>query len=188
MSDHVDDLKRAEKYFDVAADVRKFEIGLFWQRSLFFWGFVGAAFVAYVKLLDAPKGSPDWPPIAIACFGFVCGFAWTLVNRGNKYWQEAWEQKVERKELDVLGDRLFERKEAAKKNFPTVRALRYSVSKLVIALSDFTIIVWAILITISLPWTRVSAQCLPWEFVLPAGAFLYAAYMAVVCHSKTEDS
>ena len=39
------------KTFDHASDVRKFEIDLFWKRSLFFWTFIGAAFVAYAALM-----------------------------------------------------------------------------------------------------------------------------------------
>jgi len=45
--------RRAEKYFDVAADVRKFEIGLFWQRSLFFWGFTKKRDVKWISLLTS---------------------------------------------------------------------------------------------------------------------------------------
>ena len=98
--------KRAEKYFDVAADVRKFEIGLVWQRSLFFWGFIGAAFVAYSDMGGTDHADHNGQ-IVVACFGFVCSFAWTLLNRGSKYWQEAWETKTERKEREVLLDSLF---------------------------------------------------------------------------------
>lgn len=38
------------KIFETAADVRKFEIGLFWQRSLFFWGLIAATFLAYANI------------------------------------------------------------------------------------------------------------------------------------------
>lgn len=34
----------------LAAEVRKFEIERFWSRSIFFWGFIAAAFVAYAQL------------------------------------------------------------------------------------------------------------------------------------------
>jgi hypothetical protein len=33
--------------------------------------------------------------------------AWTLQNRGSKYWQEAWEQKVNAVEAEILGVKLF---------------------------------------------------------------------------------
>jgi hypothetical protein len=48
-----------------ATDVRKFEIERFWQRSLFFWGFIAAAFVAY-----AQSGGKGELAFLVACFGF----------------------------------------------------------------------------------------------------------------------
>lgn len=36
-----------EKLFDFSLQTRNFEIGLFWKRSLFFWGFISAGFIAY---------------------------------------------------------------------------------------------------------------------------------------------
>jgi len=48
-----------KKILELAADVQKFEIGLFWHRSLFFWGFIGAAFVAYAAFMK--DGNSDTP-------------------------------------------------------------------------------------------------------------------------------
>ncbi len=38
--DNLDKIERARvlKILELASDIRKFEIGLFWQRSAFFWG------------------------------------------------------------------------------------------------------------------------------------------------------
>lgn len=130
-----------EKMLEYAADVRKFEIGLFWQRSLFFWGFIGAAFVAYGVLI----GEEDKVfALAVSCFGLICSIAWTLQNRGSKYWQEAWEQKVETVEADVFLAKLFSNIEPIKRKCPW-GAAGYSVSKLAIALSDFTVFIWLVL-------------------------------------------
>jgi hypothetical protein len=64
-----------------------------------------------------------------------CAVAWTLANRGSKYWQVAWEQKLKSVERAVLGSNVYSRVE---KN--TDKALwgaaRYSVTKLTIALSE----------------------------------------------------
>ena len=139
--------------FDTASDTRKFEIDLFWKRSLFFWGFIAAAFTGYAlatKMLA----------LALACFGLVCSVVWTLGNRGSKYWQEAWEAKVERIE-DALPQftvsanpvqpprnslsiqPLFRTREPPDTSKgPWLRGRRFSVSKLTIALSDFTSLVW----------------------------------------------
>src|ERR1035441_7663249 len=83
-------IEQKTKILEYAADVRKFEVERFWQRSIFFWGFIAAAFVAYAQ--SAGKGDLAF---LIACFGLVCSIAWTLQNRGSKYWYEAWEKKVE---------------------------------------------------------------------------------------------
>lgn len=139
--------------FDTASDTRKFEIDLFWKRSLFFWGFIAAAFAGYAlaaKMLA----------LVLACFGLVCSVVWTLGNRGSKYWQEAWEAKVERIE-DALPQftlsadpvhpprdqlpiqplfRTREPPDTSKGWWLSGR--KFSVSKLTIALSDFTSLVW----------------------------------------------
>jgi hypothetical protein len=126
------------KAFDVAVDTRKFEIQLFWNRSIFFWGFIASAFVGYAAL---HKLGSDLS-VVVACFGAVCSVAWTLVNRGSKYWQEAWETKVERLEPSAT-DALFSAEESEQiRKGCWLRGRRYSVSKLAIALSDYTVLLW----------------------------------------------
>ena len=124
------------KRFDVSVQTRDFEIDLFWKRSLFFWGFISAAFIAYASLCHTELR------IAVACFGMVCSCAWTLVNRGSKYWQENWETKVEHSEMPVTGV-LFakEEKRQSQKGW-WLSGRQYSVSKLAIALSDYVSVLW----------------------------------------------
>lgn len=126
------------KAYETAVETRKLEIELFWSRSLFFWGFIASAFVAYATLR---RYSSDIS-VVVACFGFVCSIAWSLGNRGGKFWQESWETKVERIEPSVTGAMFAEPEEVqTHKNF-WLRGRRFSVSKLAIALSDYTIILW----------------------------------------------
>jgi hypothetical protein len=127
-----------------AADTRKFEIERFWQRSLFFWGFITAAVVAY----GAAAKSPQLQALA-ACYGFLCALAWALQNRGSKYWHESWEKKVERVQIDVLGTDLFSNKEPIKRP-GWLEAKRYSSSKLVMVLSDVTCVAWIGLLYVAL--------------------------------------
>jgi hypothetical protein len=157
-----------------AAETRKFEIEKFWQRSLFFWGFIGAAFVAYAALYDKGK---NLLPLLIACFGPVCSVAWTLQNRGSKYWQEAWEQKVVAVEREVLGVPLFSNLEPVqKKGF--WGAARFSVSKLAIALSDFTILIWIALGALALPFpATLQSACMP--FVVVSVTLVYIASLFI---------
>jgi len=121
-----------------ASDVRKLEIDKFWQRSLFFWGFIGAAFVAFGTLYSKDA----LLTLLVACFGLISSLAWTLQNRGSKYWQEAWENKVESVERTVLSADLFSNIEP-RQSKGIWGAQRYSVTRLAIALSDFTVLVWA---------------------------------------------
>jgi len=132
-------IEQKHKILEYASQVRNFEIEKFWQRSIFFWGFIGAAFIAYAQLF----GKDDLS-FFVACFGLVCSVAWTLQNRGSKYWQEAWEAKVESVENEVLGVRLFANREPVQHK-GLWGARTFSVSKLAIALSDFTVLIWVFL-------------------------------------------
>jgi len=155
-----------------AAETRRFEIERFWQRSLFFWGFIGAAFVAYAAL--SKNNSDPSLPLAIACFGAVSSLAWTLQNRGGKYWQEAWENKVRLVEYEVLGARLFSNQEPVDKHFPW-GACRYSVSKMAIALSDFTVLVWGFLI-----WKSHPRPYFHTDLDVADGIALFAVFYAIL--------
>ena len=128
---------KQKKAYEVAVDTRKFEIGLVWSRSLVFWGFIASAFAAYALLR---KYGSDLSVI-VACFGATCSFAWTLANRGSKYWQESWETKVNEREDNVTGV-LFKKREERQDKGWWLSAREFSVSKLAIALSDYTFIVW----------------------------------------------
>jgi hypothetical protein len=138
-----DDAVRAvdtTKGLELAVQARAQELELFWKRSLFFWGFIAAAFVGYAASL----AKSAFVSLLMACFGFVCSLAWALANRGSKYWQENWEQKVHLAEYAPVGP-LFQTQE---KRQPKgwFSAIRFSVSRLAIALSEFTALVWCALI------------------------------------------
>lgn len=172
-----------ERRLELAVETRKFEIELFWRRSVFFWGFISAAFVGFATLdrLDSRLLA-----LVIACFGLVCSVAWTLVNRGSKYWQENWEQKVNREEVPVLGGKFFAQQEPVEgwKSF-WLRSRRFSVSKLTIALSDFTVLVWIVIVLLA----ATDNALLSWNvirIVLPAGTALFITFMVWEGRTSTE--
>jgi hypothetical protein len=172
-----------ERILELASEMRKFEIGLLWQRSLFFWGFIGASFIAYAQFREMEE--INFAAI-IGGFGLVCSAAWTLQNRGSKYWQEAWEQKVQAVETDVLGIPLFSNPEPREeKGF--WGAKRFSVSGLLIALSDFSTLIWLVLLAATL--VKGFQQENLGELWLPTVAlFLACAYAAVMyCTNKRPD-
>jgi hypothetical protein len=144
--------EQKEEILKYASEIRKFEIERFWQRSIFFWGFIGASFVAYAQLYEKPQ---KIVPVFVACFGLLCSVAWTLQNRGSKYWQEAWEQKVQAVETEVPGAQLFSNWEPIqRKGF--WGSSKFSVSKLTIALSDFTVLTWGGLLAAIFPMPGIS--------------------------------
>ena len=132
-----------------AAENRRAEIALLWSRSLYFWGLItvglgafGASFQSGHKTLAVVAG----------CFGILCSLSWSLANRSSKYWQEVWEKKTEKWEnlavtRGVLHEPLFNRRTNPK---ITERwfwgAKQYSPSKLVMAISDFSVIGWLALV------------------------------------------
>jgi hypothetical protein len=125
------------KRFEAAFQTRQFEIELFWKRSLFFWGFIIAAFTAIGTL----KEQRPILSLLISGFGLVCSFAWTLINRGSKYWQEQWESKIENEEDQVTWP-LFKTREPEQDKGSWLRGRKYSVSKITIAVSDYVSFVW----------------------------------------------
>lgn len=129
------------KAFDIAHENRKLEIQLFWQRSLFFWGFVAASLIAYAQTI---RDHQDYS-IVFALFGLVCSIVWSRGNRGSKYWQEYWEKKVTLFQHFATGNIFYDRKPTKPSFFKVFEGRRASVSKLTMALSDFSIGVWSLL-------------------------------------------
>lgn len=134
---------KLELLFETVVDTRKFEITLFWQRALFFWGFIASAFIGYATL---SRYGLRRLALVVACFGFVCSVAWSLANRGSKAWQENWEIKAKNLECAALGEAVFNDQEPLDTGAGRwLRSRRFSVSRLATALADFTGVVWLVL-------------------------------------------
>ncbi len=129
--------ERDKEKFKVSLETRNFEIELFWKRSLFFWGFIASAFLAFATL---EKDNSNYA-IVIANFGMVCSFAWTLANRGSKFWIDNWEDKLFCYE-NYLEKGFFSKPGIIRYKSLLYYKRRFSVSKLAIALSDFTFSIW----------------------------------------------
>lgn len=166
--------------FEYATETRRFEIERFWQRSLFFWGFLAVAFVGYSQLDKAG----DWQArILVGCFGSVASLAWTLQNRGAKYWQEAWEQKVAALEMSVLGTRSFRHTEKVELA-GWFGASRYSVSRLTIMLSDFVTLVWIALVLRLIGWVPDCQNGDRWVAAALVGTIGFGTLMLVKGRSE----
>ena len=179
----MDENEQKKKKYDVALATRNFEIELFWKRSVFFWGFIASAFVGYATLIKNEESIA----IVVACFGFVCSVAWSLVNRGSKYWQENWESIVVSIEKDVTGDLFTSRAEQQKKGV-WLTSRKFSVSKVTIALSDFTVMIWTVIMFYHLTLLLPMCICVPdvalLTILLIIFSIIFSIFMAVAGRSS----
>ena len=104
---------RLAKAYEVALDIRKFEIDLYWKRSGSFWVLVGAIAAAIGLLLSGKTDGNGTSLLSqrskelaccLLCFsGAAICYAWGLVNKGSKFWQRNWEYQVGVLEQEVVG-------------------------------------------------------------------------------------
>jgi len=189
-SDEASPRERAR--YDAIVKALEFELTLFWHRSLFFWGFIGSGFIAFA----AAKDSHLIIQSAIASFGFVCSTAWTLANRGSKFWYENWEERRRLAELPVTGVLYGKNPQGKNPTGPCfLRGVRFSPSRLVIALSDYVTVLWFILV-ISRAWLLLvlwPQNAIPHLRLLACLVFmvfslLYPGYLAWACYSKSKET
>lgn len=86
-----------------ALDIRKFEIELYWKRATYFWTFIGATLAGFVAVQNFGETIRQDMSVILASLGLVFSFAWVLVNRGSKFWQENWEKHVDMLEDKITG-------------------------------------------------------------------------------------
>src|SRR5262249_22402536 len=87
-----------------------------------------------------------------------------VVKRVSSYWREAWQQKIEQLEQQALEHRLLENPELTQKHFSLWASRNYSVSKLLIALSDFTLLIWVFLGLEALAGRGITPR--PWRVMI----------------------
>lgn len=145
---------KLKKAYEQVADIRKFEIELYWKRATYFWALIAVAFAGYFAILSS-KSMPNkfFLSMAVASTGFVVSFAWYLANRGSKYWQENWEHHMDLLEDNVTGPlykTILDRSELESLDQKLVTGpLSVSVSKIHQWVSVYIVIVWTGLIVFS---------------------------------------
>lgn len=180
----MDEQKRANREaFKYAHQNRIFEIEMFWKRSLVFWGFISAAFIGFAALAPKSHGYA----VLFSCFGFICSLVWALGNKGSKYWQEYWEIKVTGLQENVIGDLFVDRVPRRHPWWDQFAPRRKSVSKLVMGLSDFSVVAWLALLIysdISL-FTKWNTEIKNFALVIfSVLTILYSIYMYKKCDSE----
>lgn len=130
------------EFFKLAIQARDLELKLFWQRSLFFGSFIAAIFIGYYTLLSSSCNDDSFFLRSIlVVVGVLFSLAWSLANRGSKYWYESWEQKVNKCEKE-LKKNLFREWIKPQEKCWVYQARLYSVSKIAIFLSDLVVMAW----------------------------------------------
>ncbi|WP_176000597.1 hypothetical protein [Burkholderia vietnamiensis] len=163
--------KKTENALQHALDIRKFEIGLYWQRATYFWTLIAATFAGYFAVLSAEHmKDKDFDAYVVACVGFIFSLAWFLTNRGSKFWQENWENHVDMLEDGITGP-LYK----TILHRPTARGILsviegpapFSVSQINQWVSLFTVAVWLPLIATVLPAIDLKSS-VSWKHVVIA--------------------
>lgn len=90
--------------FSQVADIRKFEIDMYWKRAAYFWTIIAVTFTGFFAL-SASSSFPykDLFLLLLSNMGLVFTFSWYLVNRGSKYWQENWGNHLDHMEDKITG-------------------------------------------------------------------------------------
>jgi hypothetical protein len=168
---------KAKRALAEAHEVRKFEIGLYWQRATYFWAFIAVAFGGYFAVLTADRPADDeqrnFLAFVVGCVGLLLSWAWCLVNRGSKFWQENWENHV-----DLLEDRFtgplhktILYREANENWLDSIFTSpgQWSVTKINAWVSTFTVICWIAMVANVFPWRLVWMWIPAVKVNLPAG-------------------
>ena len=88
-----------------AHDIRQFEIRLYWQRSLFFWGFMVTFFGAfgYLMGLESQTLVSKAGLVVLSMLGSFTAWAWLVTEIGAKSWQRNWELHIDYLEDEITG-------------------------------------------------------------------------------------
>jgi predicted GNAT family N-acyltransferase len=179
--------KKGENALEKALDIRKFEIGLYWQRAAYFWALIAAAFAGYFAILSAENlWDKGFLAHIVGCIGLLFTWAWFLVNRGSKYWQENWENHVDMLEDDITGPlykTVLHRDAPTKPLEKIIGPDSISVSKVNQWVSCFTLCIWCGLVVHALFPVEFTFKWII-RHVLTFGVTGLFGYL-MLCHGKT---
>ena len=124
--------ERIEAALDRAHEIRQFEIRLYWQRSLFFWGFLVVLFTGLFFLIGTKqefsildKTEQEFSILdkteqkvlirenellfsvslfVLCCLGLLVSFAWLYIHKGSRTWQKNWEHHIDLLEDMITGN------------------------------------------------------------------------------------
>lgn len=127
-----------KKAFELAHEIRKFEIDLFWKRGTYYWAFILASFTAFFFVLgiEEPSGvclvTKQFYLCLTSFFSFLFSWFWVYMNKGSAFWQKNWEAHIDLLENEFSGDlyKVFLNTKGKCKTFFSLDAYDYSVTKI----------------------------------------------------------
>jgi len=184
-----DEALRLEKILDI----RKFEIDLYWKRATYFWTFIAATLTGYgltVVAKDPNQESILSFQFLIICLGLVFSFAWFLVNKASKFWQENWEKHLDLNEDNIIGP-LYKTtisKESYSSFWPPTSSYAVSVSKINQILSLFVVAIWiGLLLNLFITDKLKFSNCVDWYYTI-IGAFTLGAFIYLFFGARTSNT
>lgn len=110
--------------YNVAMEIRNFEISLFWKRSNYFLVLNTAVAAGVFYKINIPSFA-----VPISIFGMIISLIWISVNLGSKYWQDRWERKLSKIELRLKPNAQLFSAPSKVMNEEVKEGLRYYKSK-----------------------------------------------------------
>lgn len=100
------DYIKIEKSLNIAHEIRKFEIEMYWKRATYFWAFLTVLITAYGATYSIPYSDiiKPWIQWFVCIVGFIFSIAFYAVNVGSKFWQANWERSVDALEFYITGN------------------------------------------------------------------------------------
>ncbi len=157
----------AEKALKNAIKSREFEIQRYWDRSQYFWLFVSALWAAFGYLLynwsylegkQIDNSYHYFTLFFLSCAGLSLSFAWYLVNKGSKFWQENWEHQINFLENEIIGKSyktILSEKQIKERSIyeqSSLGSFPFSVSKINIVIALSSAFLWLVSADIWLAW------------------------------------
>lgn len=132
-----DEVENLKKCLDIALDLRKFEIELYWKRATYFWVINAAIFTFYGAIFTSKVDVRNSFLIMVSAFGILASACFYYLNRGGKFWQENWEMHTNYLSSYINGN-LFQ-------IIPKKNKDHFSVSKINLFFSSIICILWIVI-------------------------------------------